>query len=232
MVGIHPTACLFSSMMLAPAWPDERDGCDPFRQRSLLTSSTASIASQRTVELAVPRYDIRKQFYSPRTTLPPLTYGGEGRLNEGRLSDPTHVGDLIMARSVEPGMVDRPVVLTSPRLSPRYRVPAGWAGIGQPAFVPPSSSRLTGIISPRTARLAALEEIPGKKVYDAVARGDMEHLSVLVKDKATDLNFSGVIRAARKEPWVTGLSNEMCALPSQALRTILVRAANLQRVTA
>jgi len=178
-------------MMLAPAWPDERDGCDPFRQRSLLTSSTASIASQRTVELAVPRYDIRKQFYSPRTTLPPLTYGGEGRLNEGRLSDPTHVGDLIMARSVEPGMVDRPVVLTSPRLSPRYRVPAGWAGIGQPAFVPPSSSRLTGIISPRTARLAALEEIPGKKVYDAVARGDMEHLSVLVKDKATDLNFSG-----------------------------------------
>ena len=46
------------------------------------------------------------------------------------LGDPTQVRDSWMARSVQPGHMDRPIVLTSPRLSPRYR---------KPSFVPPTS---------------------------------------------------------------------------------------------
>ena len=87
------------------------------------------------------------------------------------LGDPTRLGDACAARSVGGDHLDHPIVLTSPRLSPRYRVPA---------FVPPSSCRGSAppVVSPRSARLSRMQA-PGWQLYDAATRGDVAVLQAM-----------------------------------------------------
>ena len=172
----------------APRWCDEE--------------TAVAAPPSRLSKLAAPRHDIRqilaattKPPYRPSTAPPAvMRYGREGR---PRLSDPSHVGDCGMARSVDPSSLGYPVVVTSPRLSPRYRVPF---------FVPPSSlgSRPTGSLPVRSSRSSRLrgprpvyETVFGEQVYDAAYRHDVAWLHVLTarvnkcKQTATDLDFAG-----------------------------------------
>jgi len=122
----------------------------------------------------MPKYDIRKALLSPRmpVPLPPLRYGREEH-NRLWVNTPTNLGDLTIARSAKPNSIDTPVVITSPRLSPHYRVPA---------YLPPSSargSRSPVKLSPISPRETA-EEAAGMNLYEAASRSDVAHMTALV----------------------------------------------------
>ena len=165
----------------APRTPRMQMPCTPL----WVTSSARKLApiSPRTVELAVPRHDAQEESsrHVTTTALPPITYGRDS--NCLRLGDPTEVGDLCIARSVEPGFLDRPVVLTSPRLSPRYRVPS---------YMPATSCRGSAppVRSPRSARVATMRT-PERQLYDAAFRGDVRKLQQLTTPPTTTAGAAG-----------------------------------------
>ena len=111
-----------------------------------------------------------------------------------RLSDPAGIGEFTLPRSTEPSRLDMPVALTSPRLSPRYRVPQ---------YLPLTSSSksphrpLSGF-SPRSLPLVhtitpamKAAEPHGKHLLDATRLGNIERMRDLIANLASpaDLQF-------------------------------------------
>jgi len=123
----------------------------------------------------------------PRTSsfsLPPLPYGRPGRTE---LSDPARLGELTVPRSTEPSRLDMPVALTSPRLSPRYRIPH-YLPLTSCSDSPPRS--LSGL-SPRaplalnrtTTPAVKAAEPYGKHLLEATGKGDIEHMRSLIANQ-------------------------------------------------
>ena len=110
------------------------------------------------------------------------------------VATPLGIGTISSPRSLHPESWDAPVALTSPRLSPRFRVPL---------YVPPSSrpdsppkvplsprSGLTCLNHSRTPRVIAAEPL-GKHLFDAAIRGDVPSVQELIHLKA-DVNHRGI----------------------------------------
>jgi len=154
------------------------------------TLSNAEL-SRSISRLSTPRAKTRIRL--PRE-LPTLLYGREQRKE---LVDPTRLGALFSPRSTEPYTLEQPIVLTTPRLSSKYRVPL---------YLPPTSLPPTGPharppsspISPRSPRRLnhsitkeTLAAAPlGKHMRDATTRGDLESMRALLKLKA-DVDHRG-----------------------------------------
>ena len=133
---------------------------------------------------------------SPPRELPTLLYG---RSHRKELSDSSRLGSLSTPRSTTPYDLELPMVLTTPRLSARYRVPL---------FLPSTSllgSRPTSPLSPRStlsrlthtvSRARYDAEPAGKHLYDATTRGaSPQQMSSLLSAQAhTDLDYRGVFR--------------------------------------
>jgi len=131
----------------------------------------------------------------PRTTLPSLTYGREGRIG---LPDPARVGETTVARSTEPSRLDMPVVLTGqPRLSPRYRVPQYLPRTSR-STSPRSNSPPKPLLSALSrhsplplvrnitrAKKAAPQSSHGKQLLDATSQGNIELMRDLIANHKT-----------------------------------------------
>jgi hypothetical protein len=158
----------------------------------LITPSWASgmsTASSRIIALAEPR-----PYISSRTTPVPPTVSW-GREHRRVCTTPERFGDALnTARSVASASWEAPVALTSPRLSPHFRVPM---------YVPPSSRKGASPpkscpLSPRSPRAlhhtvtrAVVEEQgKGRHLYEAVRRGDVAALRALIQQGA-DVDHRG-----------------------------------------
>ena len=133
---------------------------------------------------------------SPPRELPTLLYG---RSHRKELADSSRLGSLSTPRSTTPYALELPMVLTTPRLSARYRVPL---------FLPSTSrlgSRPTSPLSPRStlsrlthtvSRAQYDAEPAGKHLYDATTRGaSPQQMSSLLSAHAhMDLDYRGAFR--------------------------------------
>ena len=133
---------------------------------------------------------------SPPRELPTLLYG---RSHRKELADSSRLGSLSTPRSTTPYALELPMVLTTPRLSARYRVPL---------FLPSTSrlgSRPTSPLSPRStlsrlthtvSRAQYAAEPAGKHLYDLTTRGaSPQQMSSLLSAHAhMDLDYRGAFR--------------------------------------
>ena len=158
--------------------------------------SWRSTCSVRIQELSEPRSVAAKYRKDklPFGPLPPISAWGRDH-HRAMLANPQRLAELTAPRSTDPAHWERPVVVTSPRLSAKFRVPG---------YFPPSSKRgsspeRTCPPSPRSPRThlnhsitpAVIEAEPlGKRLYDASRRGNVELTRRLIKMKA-DVNFRG-----------------------------------------
>ena len=194
---------------------------------SHISWGAASTCSARISALATPR-TLAASFRTDLSRTPtkgepaPIIAWGRHDKSDGRrwTSAPERLGDASRTpRSVDPDSWDNPVVLTSPKLSPRYRVPqyipkSSRAGSPPPQY-PPISPRCPMPPSPdgphrlnhtRTKRVIKAES-PGKHLYDAVRNGQVEEMRRLIKSGAdvdhrgTGFNNTALHTACTRGTW-------------------------------
>lgn len=150
----------------------------------------STMPAKRPTTSSFPEAEVRS---GRRQPLPPvLVWGREpARLMIGEAS---RLGETATARFVDPNHWERPIALASPRLSARYRVPlylppTSRKGSPPPTRCPPSP-RSPRVLNHTITQRVLEERTAGKHLIDAVRRGDVDELKMLVRIRA-DVNFRG-----------------------------------------